>query len=102
MRLFICSVVLVSLFLAPTTAGAEQILVTVKGMVCTFCAQGIKKNFSRNENVKGIEVDMDKKLVSITTKEEGVLSDDEVRGIIVDAGYDVLRIERAKDAAVAK
>lgn len=85
-------------FFCPSVGAAENIKVTVKGMVCSFCAQGIKKTFLKNEKVKDINVDLDSKLVSIETKDDAALGDEEIRTTIKDAGYEVLAIERGKNA----
>jgi copper chaperone CopZ len=63
-------------------------------MVCSFCAHGIKKTFTRKEGVESVDVDLDKKVVTITTKQGANLTDSEVKESIVDAGYEVLSIER--------
>ena len=75
-------------------ALADQITVAVKGMVCSFCAQGIKKTFTRKEGVESVDVDLDKKVVTIRTKPGANLTDSDVKESIVDAGYEVLSIER--------
>lgn len=84
--------------LSPLSVLAEEIRVTVKGMVCSFCAQGIKKSLSKNENVKATSVDLDHKVVTIETKEGRTLHDEEIKKIISDAGYDVMTIERSQHA----
>jgi copper chaperone CopZ len=89
------SLLLSFLIFAPP-AFAEEITVTVKGMVCSFCAQGIKKTFSKNENVTDINVDLDNKLVKLKTKDGTTLEDGELREKITDAGYEVISIERGK------
>ena len=86
------------LFLIPQTSIAEDITVTVKGMVCSFCAQGLKKTFSKKEEVKGIEVDLDKKIVKVETKEGKSLTDEDLTLTIHDAGFDVLEIKRGESA----
>lgn len=78
-----------------SVAHAEQIKVEVKGMVCSFCAQGIKKTFMRKDGVDNVEVGLDKKIVTITTKKGAILNDSDVKDSIVDAGYEVVKIERA-------
>jgi len=84
--------ILVSLFVP--VAHADTITVSVKGMVCSFCAQGIKKTFTRKEAVESVDVDLDKKIVTITTKQGASLTDADVKDSIVDAGYEVLSIDR--------
>lgn len=78
-----------------SVAHAEQIKIEVKGMVCSFCAQGIKKTFMRKDGVENVDVDLDKKIVTLTTKQGATLKDSDVTESIVDAGYEVIKIERA-------
>lgn len=84
--------VLASLF--SRVAHADEITIAVKGMVCSFCAQGIKKTFLRKDGVEQVDVDLDKKLVTIKTKEGATLSDSDVKESIVDAGYEVVSLDR--------
>jgi mercuric ion binding protein len=91
------TIALFTLFIFPSAAWAEEITITVKGMVCSFCAQGIKKTFKQNENVKDIQVDLDKKLVHIETKDGTTISDEALRQTITDSGYDVVSIVRGKN-----
>ena len=79
------------------TAGAvraEEIRVTVNGMVCAFCAQGIKKQFSAVEGVERVDPDLEHRLVVIHAKAGATLPDEKIKSIIKDAGYDVVSIER--------
>lgn len=85
-----------AILLLPGVTFAEEVTVTVKGMVCSFCAQGLKKTFGKKENVKGIQVDLEKKVVKVETLDGKPLSDDEIKSTIKDAGFDVLNIERTK------
>lgn len=91
--------VLVMAFAALFHSGAvfaETAKVTVKGMVCAFCAQGIKKKFGENPNVQSTEVNLDKKVVDLEFKKEKTLSDEEIKKLITEAGYNVVKIERKK------
>jgi copper chaperone CopZ len=85
-------VVLAALF--SRVSHAEEITISVKGMVCSFCAQGIKKTFLRKDGVEQVDVDLDKKVVTIKTKAGAALSDADVKDSIVDAGYEVVSIDR--------
>jgi copper chaperone CopZ len=78
-----------------SVAQAEQIKIEVKGMVCSFCAQGIKKTFMRKDGVESVDVDLEKKIVIITTKKDASLKDSDLTESIADAGYEVIKIERA-------
>jgi copper chaperone CopZ len=86
------------LLLIPQFLRADEVTITVKGMVCSFCAQGIKKTFGKNEKVTAVNVDLEKKLVKVETRDGESISDEELRKTINDAGYDVLEIKREKHA----
>jgi len=94
MRSLPVAFLLVTTAFAPLGAAAEEILVNVNGLVCGFCAQGIKKTFSKIEAVSDVQIDLGAKKVSIALKEGKKLPDDEVRKLIIDAGYTVVGIER--------
>lgn len=80
------------LFLLPTFAFAEKVVVDVPGMVCQMCVQGMKKNFKSavNNPDKDVLVDLDKKTVTVTLKEK--ISDDEIKKRVNDAGYNAKKI----------
>lgn len=75
-------------------AFADGARVGVNGMVCAFCAQGIKKNFSAKEAVEKVDVNLDEKFVSLNFKKDKTLSDEEITDVIKRAGYAVTKIER--------
>jgi periplasmic mercuric ion binding protein len=84
------TVLLLSLLIA-LPALAETVSFGVKGMVCSMCAQGIKKKFSALD-ITDVSVDLDKKLVTYTS--DKVLSDAKINEIIQDAGYAITDIKR--------
>ncbi len=67
--------------------------VTVNGMVCSFCAQGIEKKMKALSETKDVYVDLKKRLVVVEVKEGLTLSQDVINKIIKDAGYGVQSIE---------
>ena len=82
-------------FLAiPSIAFAEEITISVTGMVCAFCAQGIKKQFSAIAGVEKVEPSLEKNFVVVTTKDGTILLDDQIKKLINDAGFGVTAIER--------
>lgn len=97
MKIKLILISLITLTYAPTVVAAEQITITVKGMVCSFCAQGIKKTLGEINEVENIEVDLDKKLVQIKTKKGTTLADDVIKNAITDSGYEIFSIERSSD-----
>lgn len=84
----------VTLLALTSSAFAGQLEVKVSGMVCSMCAQGIQKKFSKLPEVKELNVDMDKKIVLITTHEGRDVSNQAVTKLITEAGYNVEGIQR--------
>ena len=73
---------------------AKDITIKVNGMVCSMCAQGITKNLKRNDSIKDVHVDLDKKIVKVTTEGDKDVLDQELTKHISEAGYNVAGIER--------
>lgn len=80
---------------ADAAVAGSDIEVSVNGMVCAFCAKGIKKKFFEHESVSGIDVSLSDKIVKISLKEGMKLEDSEIEELIKDSGYDLKGINRA-------
>jgi len=80
----------VSAFATPT------LKVSVNGMVCAFCAQGIEKKVKALAETKEVYVNLKAHLVAIELKEGKKLSNETITKIIKDAGYDVTNIEESE------
>lgn len=80
--------------LTPLAAHAETDKVTVNGMVCAFCAQGLEKSFGKVAAVEKINVDLDAMLVTLTIKNGQTLDDATIKKTIKDNGLDTVKIER--------
>ena len=61
--------------------------VKIKGMVCSFCTQGLQKGISKLEEVENVEINLKKGYAKITVKKGKTLPMNEVKEIIKDAGY---------------
>ena len=70
-----------------------SVKITVNGMVCSFCAQGIEKSFSKMDATKAIFVDLKNKVVVIEFKEGKTISPKVITQEINDSGYDVVKLE---------
>jgi copper chaperone CopZ len=73
--------------------AATAIKANVNGMVCAFCAQGIEKRLMKLGATKEVFVDLKKRVVAVEAKEGETLDIKLVTSEIVDAGYDVTKIE---------
>jgi periplasmic mercuric ion binding protein len=82
------------LLLFSFSAFAKDIHISVKGMVCGFCAQGIEKKFKAMPEVDKVEVSLEKKTVFVKTKENKDISDETIKQVLSDAGYNVGEIKR--------
>ena len=85
-------------FSVATMAGAPALAATtmkatVNGMVCAFCAQGIEKRLSNLPAAKAVFVDLKQKVVAVELKDGQKLDGKVITAEIVEAGYDVVKIE---------
>lgn len=82
---------------AATTPGAPAAVssarVTVNGMVCAFCAQGIEKRLQQMSATEAVWVDMKKKVVLVQAKPKQTLDQKAISEEIVNAGYEVVKFE---------
>jgi len=80
-------------FFSQTALAAQTMKVSVNGMVCAFCAQGIEKKLRALSQTKDAYVNLKQRIVAVEIKESQTLSQDTVKDLIKDAGYDVTNIE---------
>jgi cation transport ATPase len=86
---FVCAIALMGL----SQTGFASMKVTVNGMVCSFCAQGIEKSLLKMDETKAVLVDLKNKVVVVEAKEGKTLNEKEIRQEIIDSGYDVTKVE---------
>ncbi len=92
----ICCVLLIMIYFFAGNALAANKVITliVKGMVCSFCAQGIEKKLTAEPSVESVKVNLKDKTVILTLKDGKELSDDKIKRTLTDAGYTVEKIKR--------
>ena len=81
------------------SAYANTIKIGVEGMVCDFCAQSIEKVFLKQAGVEKVDVNLDigkvtVKMADVFEDDEDGISDERIKQLFLDAGYDVSKIER--------
>ncbi|AUN97280.1 copper chaperone [Bacteriovorax stolpii] len=86
------TLLLATLLMSGSVFAGDKIDITVKGMVCSFCSQGITKKF-KEEGVKNVNVDLGKHLVSIELADNQKLDNARIEKLLTDAGYGVEKIE---------
>jgi tRNA-binding EMAP/Myf-like protein len=80
-------------------SGLKQVqiaIVNVNGMVCDFCARGIEKSFSKDMNLKKIDVDLSKGKILLAYDLEKIISFDEIKKLIVENGQNATGIKIIK------
>ena len=78
---------------AAFAAHAETKKLTVNGMVCAFCAQGIEKRLSALPQTQAVYVNLGRKVVAVQAKDGLQLDDAVLKHEITEAGYDVVKVE---------
>lgn len=80
--------------IAVAQTSIKPITVKINGLVCSFCAQGIKKRFLALASVQSVQVSLAKKTVVIELKPNAILSDKVIEETVKEAGYNLVRVER--------
>jgi mercuric ion binding protein len=87
------SILILALLSSMNAFAGEKLEVTVKGMVCSFCSQGITKKF-QEQGVRNVNVSLETHLVSLELNDNQKLDDGAIEKILKDAGYGVEKITR--------
>lgn len=74
-------------------ALATTLKANVNGMVCAFCAQGIEKKLRSLNQTHDVYVNLKQRVVAIELQPGQTLSNETVKSLIKDAGYEVTSIE---------
>jgi copper chaperone CopZ len=80
--------------LVVSSAQAVTIEMTVNGLVCGFCAQGIEKTLRKNAATADVLVSLENRLVAVATKPGADIPDEVLHKALQDAGYEVKAIAR--------
>ena len=96
MKKLLLTTIVLSALLSNVTFAAQTIKANVNGMVCAFCAQGIEKKMRALTQTQDVYVNLKQRIVAVELKEGQTLSNDKVKAIIKDAGYDVTSIEMSE------
>ena len=71
-------------------------VVSVKGMVCDFCAQGIEKTFKKDKAVTKIDVDLNKGKVFIAYRMNTKIDFEKIKKMIVSNGQNATKLQVLK------
>ena len=71
-------------------------IISVKGMVCDFCARGIQKTFKKNNDIDKIDVDLEKGKVLLAFKNKATINFEEISTKIQSNGQTAVSMEIIK------
>src|SRR5450631_2726813 len=91
------AVILLAVSASSTAATIEM---SVNGLVCAFCAQGIEKKLKKFPATSEVVVNLEHRLVAVSLKDGQDIADADLRKALTDAGYTVKSIERT-DTSIA-
>lgn len=92
-KILLAFIFTISLFSNSALAATQTLKATVNGMVCAFCAQGIEKKIRALSQTQDVYVNLKQRIVAVELKAGQALSNDTLKNLIKDAGYDVTAIE---------
>lgn len=87
------TIIVTAALLSAVMAQAETTKITVNGMVCAFCAQGIESALTALPETKAVFVDLAGKVVAVESKDGMKLNAAKIKKEIEDAGYDTVKFE---------
>jgi copper chaperone CopZ len=93
-RFQVCLTVILLAMTATSTAATIEM--TVNGLVCAFCAQGIEKKLKKFPATTEVVVNLEQRLVAVALKDGQDISDEDLRKALQDAGYTVKAIARTE------
>ena len=93
MKKLVFITIIFSVFFSNLVFATQTIKANVNGMVCAFCAQGIEKKMRALPQTQDVYVNLKQRVVAVELKDGQTLTNDKVKAIIKDAGYDVTSIE---------
>ncbi len=99
MKKLLLSTFVLSVLFSNMALATQTIKANVNGMVCAFCAQGIEKKMRALSQTQDVYVNLKQRVVAVELKEGQTLSNDKVKAIIKEAGYDVTSIDISQHPA---
>jgi mercuric ion binding protein len=85
-----------TLLAVAASSTAATIEMTVNGLVCAFCAQGIEKKLKKFPATAEVIVNLEHRLVAVALKDGEDIPDADLRKALTDAGYSVKSISRSE------
>lgn len=93
MKKLLSSSLILSTLVSNLAFATQTIKANVNGMVCAFCAQGIEKKVRALSQTKDVYVNLKQRVVAVELKDGQTLSNDTLKALVKDAGYEVTSIQ---------
>jgi copper chaperone CopZ len=93
--------VMLMMLAVAASGSAATIEMTVNGLVCAFCAQGIEKKLKKFPATAEVVVNLEHRLVAVSLKDGQDIADADLRKALTGAGYTVKSIDRT-DTPIAE
>ena len=74
-------------------SNAQVAVISVKGMVCDFCARGIEKTFQKDKLVKKIDVDLAKGKVLLAYDKDIQIVFEDIQNKILANGINAIKMQ---------
>jgi copper chaperone CopZ len=81
---------------APVNGATGGYALHVKGMGCPLCATNVRKAIERAPGVESVNIDLGAGVVKVSAKADAAPSENDLRKAVMDAGFQLDRIERAQ------
>lgn len=91
-------VVLLIAFFANSAWAATTVKMRVDGLVCAFCGSAIEKKLKANNATADVLVSLENKIIAVSFKDGQNISDETLKALINDAGYEVKSIDRVSES----
>ena len=78
-------------------AFAGTIEVTIHGMTCSFCADGLQRNLIKLPDVQKVDVSLKQKKVRLETKPGTSPDVDNIKKAVIDAGFTPIDVKTISD-----
>jgi copper chaperone CopZ len=89
-------VLALTLLSVAASSAATTIEMTVNGLVCAFCAQGIEKKLRKIPATAEVMVNLEHRLVAVALRDGQDIPDADLRKALTDAGYTMKAISRSE------
>ncbi len=77
-----------------TLAAGTQYHLRVDGLSCPFCAYGIEKKLKKTAGVTSVEIDLQRGVVTVKTREGVKLTEPQMKQLVKDAGFTLKSMSR--------